>query len=89
VKAVQGGLLTPREARKVEGYGEKEGDDDLFLQQQMVSLATLTRLHEAELAAKLRPPPEPAPQDDSEKALDLDVVKALLDSTFAKARSDA
>ena len=90
VKAVQGGLLTPREARKVEGYGEKEGDDDLFLQQQMVSLATLTKLHEAELAAKLRPPPEPAapvaaepsaasePAPAPEKAVDSEVTKALV-----------
>ena len=60
VKAVQGGLLTPYEARQREGYGEKDGADELFLQRQMTPVSILRALNDAELEAATNPP-EPAP----------------------------
>lgn len=63
VKAVQGGLLTPFEARSKEGYGHVagEGDDQLYMQRQMTPVNQLQALNEADLAAKLAPPPTPDP----------------------------
>ncbi len=60
-KAVQGGLITPNEARQVLDFTPVDGGDDLYLQQQMISLSMLNDLHEAEIESKLRPPPAPTP----------------------------
>lgn len=40
-EAVQGGIMTPNEARKQEGWIAKEGGDSLLVQQQMVALERL------------------------------------------------
>lgn len=37
-EAVQGGIMTPNEARKLEGWEPKEGGDSLLVQQQMIQL---------------------------------------------------
>jgi len=67
VKFVQGGILTPSEARKQEGYStDKEGGDGLYMQQQMVSLDILKDLHESNMAAKLTPEPQPVTETTTE-----------------------
>lgn len=40
-EAIQGGLLTPNEAREFEGLSPKDGGDDLFMQQQMTPITLL------------------------------------------------
>lgn len=37
-EAVQGGLMTPNEARAIEGWSAKDGGDSLLVQQQMIQL---------------------------------------------------
>jgi HK97 family phage portal protein len=41
-EAVTGGIMTPNEARGLEGWVEQEGGDDLYMQQQQVPLRLLT-----------------------------------------------
>jgi HK97 family phage portal protein len=104
-KAVQGGLMSPDEARSKLELGSKDGGDKLYLQQQMVALDTLGDLHNAELAAKLRPPPAPQPPQDPQpqpdttsadtpppeptKEFDTVVAKALLVSMREEKRKQA
>jgi HK97 family phage portal protein len=82
VKAVQGGLLTPDEARAKEGFGSIEGGDQAFLQRQMTPMSQLLALNQAELAAKNNiADPEPIAQDPEpvpEKHIDAEVTKALV-----------
>ena len=56
-KAVQGGLMTPTEARSREGLGPIEGGDTAYLQRQMVPIDKINQLLENE--AKPDPAPEP------------------------------
>jgi phage portal protein BeeE len=82
VKAVQGGLLTPDEARAKEGFGSIEGGDQAFLQRQMTPMSQLLALNQAELASKNNiADPEPIEQDPEpvpEKHIDAEVTKALV-----------
>lgn len=81
VKAVQGGLLTPDEARAKEGFGSIEGGDQAFLQRQMTPMSQLLALNQAELAAKNNPAPEPTapePEITPEKEIDAEITKALV-----------
>lgn len=39
VKGVQGGVIAPNEARASEGYGQKPGGNEIFLQQQMMPVS--------------------------------------------------
>lgn len=71
VKGVQGGLLTPNEARKREGFGEVQGGNEAFLQRQMTPVSLLNQLNAADLASKLNPAeptltPTPASEDDED-----------------------
>jgi hypothetical protein len=59
-KAIQGGIMSPNEARVSEGLPPVSGGETVFLQQQMVSIDMLAELHAAEIAAKNKPP---APAD--------------------------
>jgi len=84
VKFVQGGILTPAEARMQEGYStDKNGSDDLYMQQQMVSLDVLKDIHEANIAAKTTPEPvtepvtEPEPTEEN-KSFDADYAKHII-----------
>lgn len=90
-KAVQGGLMTPDEARAREGLSPIKGGDVAYLQRQMTPIDKIGDLLEAETEAKLAPPPAPvapAPEDPQEpaveeetvegKGLDVEVAKALL-----------
>jgi HK97 family phage portal protein len=85
VKAVQGGLLTPFEARSKEGYGHVagEGDDQLYMQRQMTPVNQLQALNEADLAAKLAPAPEPAapPPEPAAKA-DPEMISLMVRDTI-------
>jgi hypothetical protein len=81
-KAVQGGLMTPDEARAREGLPTKEGGDTLFLQRQNTPISLLRDLAAADLAgpAEPAPAPDPAPviAPEENKDLDVEVAKALL-----------
>jgi HK97 family phage portal protein len=98
-KAIQGGLMTPTEARLREGLSPISGGDTAYLQRQMTPLDKIGDLLQAEIDAKNAPPPPPAPaiaaepdSDDKEepdtqedapnmeegKAVDAEVVSALL-----------
>ena len=85
-KAVQGGLMTPDEARQKEGLGPVEGGGEAFLQAQMVPVNYLAEMHRAtntpEPAAT--PVPEEVAAPEEAKDLDADVVKAL----YAAARAE-
>jgi HK97 family phage portal protein len=99
VSAVQGGLLTPAEARAKEGYGNKDGADELYLQRQMTPLSLINELNIAELKAKANPAPAaPVPVDteaddtaesDSGKGLDPEITKALVFDMMSRKRKAA
>lgn len=59
-KAIQGGLMTPVEARAREGLGTIDGGDTAYLQRQMVPIDKIGDLLQAEIDAKNNPP-APAP----------------------------
>jgi HK97 family phage portal protein len=60
VKAVQGGLMTPDEARSTEGRRRIEGGGEGYMQQQMVPLTLLNAMHQATISAKQpQSPPQP------------------------------
>jgi HK97 family phage portal protein len=71
-KAVQGGLMTPSEARVREGLSPIEGGDSAYLQRQMVPIDKIGDLLEAEAEAKKAPPasPEPPKPDGEDKPND-------------------
>ena len=103
-KAVQGGLLTPDEARGKEGYGPIEGGDSAYLQRQMVPIDKIGELLEAEVARTAPAPvaaePAPAddpvddgedadPPDDEAPEIDVDVTRALLFTRIEQKRAAA
>jgi HK97 family phage portal protein len=59
-KGVQGGVITPNEARKREQLGPQAGGDKIFLQQQMIPVELITQLAVAEIASKAPAAPPPA-----------------------------
>jgi HK97 family phage portal protein len=84
-KAIQGGVMSPNEAREGEGLPPVSGGETVFLQQQMVSIDMLAELHAATIASKNAPPPapaaaQPAPGDAvaPAKEADPDLTKALV-----------
>jgi HK97 family phage portal protein len=93
-KAIQGGVMSPNEARASEGLPPVDGGNDVFMQQQMVSIDLLGELHAADIAAKNKPPPAPAapaeadppaaddepppPADDKQAEGDGEIAKALV-----------
>ena len=88
VKAVQGGIMTPEEARNKEYLPSKKGDDALYMQQQMVPLDTLAELHNAELSNKLKPTPAPAaPKPVDPPAPSGEAAKAMVIDMFNRKRS--
>lgn len=64
-KGIQGGLITPNEARDKEGLEPKEGGDDLFMQRQMTSVNLLAELGQAELDASNAPATGPVPATET------------------------
>lgn len=85
-KGVQGGILTPNEARKSEGLTPIEGGDGAFMQRQNTPIDLLDQLAAAELKnATAPPPPAPAPApalpapaaNDDQAAIDATASKAM------------
>lgn len=91
VKAVQGGVMTPNEARGNEGLPRVEGGDSAYLQRQMTAIDVLGKLAAAELANASAPQPtepvlleaDPVPEADPEKA------KAVVINLFHHKRARA
>jgi len=87
-KAIQGGVMSPNEARIAEGLPPVEGGDTVFLQQQMVSIDLLEELHAATIKSRTAPPPAPAapaePADDDE-VVDDEQAAALPDPEITRA----
>jgi hypothetical protein len=89
-KAVQGGLMTPDEARAREGLSPIKGGGVAYLQRQMVPVDKIGDLLEAETEAKKQPAPvapvapDPAPEPEplvepeEAKGFDVGIAKALL-----------
>jgi HK97 family phage portal protein len=86
-KAVQGGLMTPSEARAREGLPPIKGGDVAYLQRQMTPIDKIGDLLKAETEAKAQPAPvvapeqpksDPKPQAEEGKSLDVGLAKALL-----------
>jgi hypothetical protein len=72
-KAVQGGLMTPNEARALERLAPVEGGDSAFLQRQMVPVDLISQLSATELANAQAPAEEPEDNDSEE-----DVARNIL-----------
>jgi len=88
-KGIQGGVLSPNEARQREGLSPVDGGDQIFLQRQNTPLDLLSQLALAELEASTAPPP-PAPVPGPEQEVGPDPVeeenaKAIAYSTIKKA----
>jgi HK97 family phage portal protein len=83
-KAVQGGLLTPDEARAKEGYSATPGGSSAFLQRQMVPVNRINEILDNELAkvaANAAPPAVPPVEDAPDPSPD--DVKALMNKFLA------
>ena len=63
-KGVQGGILTPDEARAKEWLAATPGGDKAFIQRQCVPLDLSIELAQAEIASKQAPPPPPPQQEE-------------------------
>jgi phage portal protein BeeE len=66
-KAIQGGVLSPNEARQGEGLPPVDGGGTVFLQKQMVSIDLLAQLHAAEITRAATPPPAPLPEPEDDE----------------------
>lgn len=62
-RAVQAGISTPNEVRRLEGLPDKDHGDDLYMQQQMVAIGTAPPVAPTP-AAPTPPPDEPTPADE-------------------------
>jgi HK97 family phage portal protein len=79
-KSIQGGLLSPNEAREKENLPPVEFGDEPMVQQQMVPLSVLELLHAATIKSKLKPveQPAPAPKTEDEPEDDPEESKAMI-----------
>jgi hypothetical protein len=96
-KGVQGGVLTPNDARRTEGLSPVEGGDQAFMQRQNTPINLLSQLAAAELKkAEAPPPPPPAPppplpagdappEDDEADPEAEEVARAIVRDTIARA----
>ena len=84
-KAIQGGVLSPNEARKREQLPPMEGGDDLFLQKQMFPMSFIKESVVADLLSKEKEQQEPeltteeppaAPEPEPE--MELEEVERIL-----------
>jgi len=71
-KGVQGGVITPNEARRREELPPVEGGDEAFLQRQMVPISLITQIieNEAKRLTQQQPAAAPAGEDDGEDDTD-------------------
>ena len=72
-KAVQGGIMTPDEARSREWLGPIKGGDRAFLQRQMTPVDALIELASNEA----KPPEPPAPEPEPEPVIDDEDAKSI------------
>ena len=94
-KSLQGGLITPNEARAKEGLPPIAGGDSAFMQRQMTAIDMLSELNQADLDSKNNPPQPVAaiepPKDDipmeEGKDLDPDIVKSLVEYRMKRKRA--
>lgn len=94
-KAVQGGLMTPTEARAREGLGPIGGGDSAFLQRQMVPIDRIGALLDREAErdnTSVPPPPEAparqpdqAPIEDGKSLFQGDLARAMVENRIFKA----
>jgi HK97 family phage portal protein len=94
-KGVQGGVLTPNDARRTEGLSPVAGGDQAFMQRQNTPINLLSQLAAAELKkAEAPPPPPPAPappigdapppEDDDDPEAE-EVARAFVRDAIARA----
>lgn len=76
-KAVQGGLMTPSEARSREGLGPISGGDSAFLQRQMVPIDKIAELLEREESRRDAPPAQPEPAKEPVDAAPIEDAKSF------------
>lgn len=76
--AVQGGLMTPNEARRAERLAPVEGGDGAFLQRQMTPVSMLSELAAAELTSSTAA--NPAPDAEAEPPAAEDQGRALYEA---------
>ena len=96
VKAVQGGLMTPDEARAKERMGPTPGGDRAFMQRQNTPLDLLSDIHAADLANAVAPPPAPVvvdpeeePEPVEEASIDPAIVRALTSELMTRKKAHA
>lgn len=86
-KLVQGGIMTPNEARSKFGSMDPvENGDTAYMQQQMVPLGYEPPEPAPAPAAPALPPPEDDEEPESAKEIDADVTKALVVNLMAEKR---
>lgn len=84
-KAVQGGLMTPTEARAREGLGPIAGGETAYLQRQMVPIDKINELLEQEKAPEPQPViPDPTADIEEGKTLNPEYAKLLLADMMQK-----
>lgn len=76
--AVQGGLMTPNEARRAERLAPVDGGDGAFLQRQMTPVSMLSELAAAELSSARAA--EPAPDTEAESPAAEDQGRAIYEA---------
>ena len=77
-KAVQGGVMTPNEARAMESLGEIEGGDTAFLQKQMVPLDEIKELLARERENAEAQAQAPAVEETQENEISPEYAKLLI-----------
>lgn len=90
-KAVQGGLMTPDEARAREGLSPVTGGDGVFMQAQMTPVDLLNQLHAANIASKVdgvEAEPKVPERNEPDKA-NPEVAKAFVVSMMEYKRKQA
>lgn len=89
-KGVQGGVLSPNEARKREGLSPVDGGDQVFLQRQNTPVDLLGELAAADLARKPTEPTGPPNASESEPPTDEgEVLRRLAQIEIAGANARA
>jgi len=83
-KGVQGGIITPNEARSKENLPPMTGGNEIFLQKQMASISVLKLLQEKELEPEPEPKVIEAPKLEPEPKVDEEVAKSFFKGKITK-----
>lgn len=85
VKGVQGGVYSPNEARRSEGYPDAEGGDDPRVQQQLVPLSFGAQMQPAPIAPDVSAaPPAPDETDSEDRANAATVIRQSFRASYAR-----